>query len=114
MATPGLPSAARMMGTLRNAIILPERAVTQQQATRLVLVVNDKNIVEARPVVIGRNVGGEVLVESGVKAGERVIVDGLFKSRPGSEVKPVAAREGPAAERAVPPRDSRATTTTSK
>lgn len=80
------------VGTYRNAIVLPERAITQQQATRLVLVVNDKNVVEARPVTLGSRVAGGVLLKAGVKPGERVIVDGLFKSRPGTEVKPVPAK----------------------
>jgi membrane fusion protein (multidrug efflux system) len=101
------------VGTLKDAILVPERAITQQQATRLVLVVNDRNIVEPRPVMIGRNIAGEVVVLSGLKPGDRVIVDGLFKSRPGTEVKPVPAKEGPAAapaRPAPPPRDTRATT----
>jgi membrane fusion protein (multidrug efflux system) len=84
------------VGTYRSAIVVPERAITQQQAMRLALVVNDKNVVEARPVTLGSRVAGGVLVKAGLKAGERVIVDGLFKARPGSEVKPVPAKEGPA------------------
>ena len=76
-------------------LLVPERAVTQQQATRLVLIVNDKNIVEPRPVQLGRRVGNEVTIRAGLKGGERVVVDGLFKSRPGTEVKPVPAKAGP-------------------
>ncbi len=83
------------VGTLKDALLVPERAITTQQATRLVLVVNDRNIVEPRPVVIGRHLGGLVAITSGVKAGDRVVVDGLFKARPGSEVKPVAAGAAP-------------------
>lgn len=82
------------VGTFTNALAVPERAITQQQATRLVLVVNDRNVVEPRPVTLGLRLGGEVLVYSGVKPGDRVIVDGLFKARPGSEVKPVPLQEG--------------------
>ena len=84
------------LGMNKNAILVPERAITQQQATRLVLIVNDKNIVEPRPVQLGRRVGGEVTILAGLKGGERVVVDGLFKSRPGTEVKPVPAKAGPA------------------
>jgi membrane fusion protein (multidrug efflux system) len=82
------------VGTFTNALAVPERAITQQQATRLVLVVNDRNVVEPRPVTLGLRLEGEVLLYSGVKPGERVIVDGLFKARPGSEVKPVALPQG--------------------
>lgn len=92
------------VGTYRNALVVPERAITQQQATRLVLVVNDKNVVEARPVKLGSRVAGGVLVKAGMKPGERVIVDGLFKSRPGATVKPVPAKEASAgAQPAVAP-----------
>jgi membrane fusion protein (multidrug efflux system) len=84
------------IGTFKNALMVPERAITQQQATRLVLVVNDKNIVEPRPVQLGRRVGGDVILTAGVKPGDRVVVDGLFKARPGSVVSPVAAKPGPA------------------
>jgi membrane fusion protein (multidrug efflux system) len=80
------------VGDLQGAIVVPERALTQQQATRLVLVVDDKGMVEARPVVIGGRVGGDVVLASGVKPGERVIVDGLLKARPGAPVKPVPAK----------------------
>jgi len=83
------------VGTVKGALLVPERAITQQQATRLVLVVNDRNVVEPRPVTLGRRVGGEVSLLSGVKPGERVVVDGLFKSRPGSTVKPVPAQAQP-------------------
>jgi membrane fusion protein (multidrug efflux system) len=77
---------------LKDAIVIPERAVTQQQATRLVLVVNDKGIVEPRPIQVGRRMEGGILVAGGLKGGERIIVDGLFKARPGSAVKPVPAK----------------------
>ena len=80
-----------VVGTQKNAIFVPERAITQQQAARIVLVVSDKNVVETRPVIVGRNHEGEVEILSGLKAGERIVVDGLLKARPGSEVKPVAA-----------------------
>ncbi len=94
------------VGTYRNAIVVPERAITQQQATRLVLVVNEKNVVAPRPVTLGSRVAGGIIIKAGLKAGERVIVDGLFKSRPGAAVKPVPAKEAAAAAQpaAAPPR----------
>lgn len=90
------------VGTLKGALAVPERAVTQQQATRLVLVVNDKSVVEPRPVKLGRRAGDEVVIQTGLKAGDRVIVDGLFRARPGSEVKAVPAGAKPAAPAPAP------------
>ncbi len=80
------------VGDLKDVLAVPERAITQAQATRLVLVVNPQNKVEARPVKLGPVVEGEVVLEGGVKTGERVVVDGLMKARPGTEVKPVAPK----------------------
>jgi membrane fusion protein (multidrug efflux system) len=94
------------LGLLKDVLLVPERAITQQQATRLVLVVNAKNVVEPRPVTIARRVGGEVMLASGVKPGDRVIVDGLFKARPGAEVKPVPLAVGGAPPAAPPAKEA--------
>jgi membrane fusion protein, multidrug efflux system len=87
---------ALIIGTLQDALIVPERAITQQQATRLVLVVNAQNVVEPRPVKLGRRLpGNEVEVVAGLVPGDRVIVDGLMKARPGSPVRAVPAEAAP-------------------
>ena len=96
------------VGDLKDVLAVPERAITQAQATRLVLVVNPDNKVEARPVKLGATVNGEVVLESGVKAGERVVVDGLMKARPGTEVKPVAPKPAPPPGAPPPPAPSEA------
>lgn len=74
-------------GVRQQAITIPERAIVQLQAEKRVLLLNDKNIVESRKVTLGKNIGHEVIVESGLKAGERIIVDGLVKARPGQPVR---------------------------
>jgi membrane fusion protein (multidrug efflux system) len=61
------------------------------------MVVGAKDVVEARPVKLGALEGDSWLIESGLSAGERVIVDGLQKAAPGSAVKPVAASPTPPA-----------------
>lgn len=96
------------VGDLKDVLAVPERAITQAQATRLVLVVNADNKVEARPVKLGATVNGEVVLEGGVKAGERVVVDGLMKARPGTEVKPVAPKPTPPPGAPPPPPPSEA------
>jgi membrane fusion protein (multidrug efflux system) len=47
---------------------------------------------EARPLTLGREVEGGWLVESGLKAGDRIITEGVIKVRPGSPVRPSAAK----------------------
>ena len=55
----------------------------------MVLVVDDENKVELRNIEIDRAVGSKVVVAKGLKAGERIIVEGSQKAPPGSVVKPV-------------------------
>jgi membrane fusion protein (multidrug efflux system) len=69
--------------------------ITPQGAT--VLVVGAKDIVESRPVTVGALQGSSWVVQSGLTAGERVVVDGLQKAAPGKPVKPVIATASPPA-----------------
>lgn len=81
------------LGTRKNAIVVPPRAIVQSQADRMVMVVDADNKVVPRPVILGAAVDSGVLIESGLQAGERYIVEGLMKARPGAVVKPVSADE---------------------
>lgn len=69
-------------------LVVPQAAVQTVQGGSQVLVVNDQNKVEARNVVLGQTVGPMQVVTSGLKEGEHVVLEGLQKARPGSEVKP--------------------------
>jgi membrane fusion protein (multidrug efflux system) len=73
-----------------DAVLVPERAVQQEQGGSYVLVVGADSVVQNRPVVLGVAHDGQQQIASGVAEGERVIVDGVQKARPGSSV---AARE---------------------
>ncbi|MCF5893256.1 efflux RND transporter periplasmic adaptor subunit [Aeromonas veronii] len=81
------------LGTRKNAIVVPPRAIVQSQADRMVMVVDADNKVVPRPVTLGAAVDSGVLIESGLQAAERYIVEGLMKARPGAVVKPVSADE---------------------
>lgn len=78
-------------GVREKALLVPQRGVTRnRQGVATALVVNADNIVEAREVAVGRTIGNnQWLVESGLKAGDRVIVEGLQKTAPGAPVQPV-------------------------
>ena len=84
-------------GTLPNGFRVPQRAVTLTPAGGTVMVVGAKDIVEAREVKLGSLEGDAWIIQSGLAAGERVIVDGLQKAAPGSPVKPVVASATPPA-----------------
>jgi membrane fusion protein (multidrug efflux system) len=74
-----------------DALLLPQRAVQERQGETFVYVVADGNKAEERPVVMGARIGGDWLVESGLKAGDRVIADGAQKLKTGAVVVPKPA-----------------------
>jgi membrane fusion protein (multidrug efflux system) len=57
-----------------------------------VAVVDEKNIIRFAPVKVGERVGSEWVIEQGLKPGQRVVTDGLFKIRPGAPVNPKVAK----------------------
>lgn len=84
---PGQFVRVRLLGIERpDAILVPQRAVQQGQQGKYVFVVGGDGNAEARPVQVGDWVGQDWVIESGLKAGERVIVDGTVKVRPGAPV----------------------------
>ncbi|GHE23217.1 efflux RND transporter periplasmic adaptor subunit [Sphingobacterium griseoflavum] len=66
--------------------IIPFKAVQDQLGVYNVFVVNDSSQAEIRPVKLGLKVGEQVVVESGVEAGEKIIVDGLMNVKSGARV----------------------------
>ena len=84
-------------GIQTNGLLLPQRAVTVTPQGATVMVVGAKDIAESRPVKVGALQGGAWVVQSGLAAGERVIVDGLQKAAPGKPVKPVTGSAVPPA-----------------
>jgi RND family efflux transporter MFP subunit len=77
----------------RDALLVPERALGSDQTGRYVLVVDAEGKVDQKPVKLGSRVKDLVVVESGLKADDWVVVDGLQRARPGSKVKPVRPEE---------------------
>ena len=73
--------------TYINALAVPQRAVLEGPSGKIVMTVNDKGMVEPRPVEVGEWAGPEWIITSGLNPGDRVIVDGVMKARPGSPVK---------------------------
>lgn len=80
--------------SLRGAVVIPERAVTQGPQGPFLYVVGANSIAEARPVRLGQKVNGDYVVRDGLKAGESVVVDGVIRVRPGAPVRPVPAGGG--------------------
>jgi RND family efflux transporter MFP subunit len=76
------------IGKPKEALLITERAIGSDQGRKYVYVVNDKNEVVFRPVDVGALHGGLRVVTEGLTAGERIIIDGLQRVRPGSIVAP--------------------------
>lgn len=95
---PGQFIYATVLGIERiNVVRVPQDAVLHQPSGDSVLVVNDKNVVESRPVVLGEWSGTSYwVVEQGLQSGDRVITSRVMTLRPGMPVT-VAAAEAPTA-----------------
>lgn len=75
-----------------NAILVPQKGVSRDaKGNASVMVVSSDNKVEARPVTTGEAVGNQWRITSGLKVGDKVILDGLQKVRPGAPVTTVDA-----------------------
>ena len=103
---PGMYVRARLtQGTQDNAILLPHAAVSRDpRGNATVMLVNAENTVEPRVVKTGQSIGDKWVVSEGLAPGDRVIVEGLQKARPGSPVQAQetgAAAAAPAAPAAV-------------
>lgn len=88
---PGMYVRAELAeGVDEQAILAPQQGVSRNsKGEATALVVGAGNKVEPRTLQVSRTVGDKWLVRDGLKAGDRLIVDGLQKAKPGSEVKPV-------------------------
>lgn len=85
---PGQFVRVRVLGaSLRNAILIPQRAVMTAQSGHRVYVLNDENIPTLRPVEVAMSVGNDYLISKGLEAGERIVLDGTLKVTEGVGVQ---------------------------
>jgi membrane fusion protein (multidrug efflux system) len=76
---------------LQNAILIPQKAVSELLNQRVVMTVDAKNVVGLQPVTIAGTHDDQFIISSGLKGGERIVVDGLQKVHAGATVVPAAA-----------------------
>ena len=74
--------------SVTNALLVPQRAVAELQGTYQVAVVGETNAVHLQNVKVGEQIGADWIIESGLKPGDRVVVEGLQKAKAGTEVSP--------------------------
>ncbi len=87
---PGMYVRTRLVqGQIAGAMLVPQQAVTRGPQGDSVLVVGEGGKTSTRSVTISGASGSNWIVRSGLTAGEKVIVEGFQKMRPGAPVKPV-------------------------
>lgn len=87
---PGQFGRCRMqIELLKGAVLVPQRAIMEQQGAKFVFVVGDDSLVSLRGIEVVERSGDKFVLSGGIEAGETVIVEGHLKARPGSPVKPM-------------------------
>ncbi|MBP6727042.1 MAG: efflux RND transporter periplasmic adaptor subunit, partial [Thauera sp.] len=101
---PGMYVRARLpQGVRSEAILVPHAALTRDpRGNALVMVVDAESKVQARPVKVVQSLDSQWVVTDGLQPGERIIVEGLQKIRPGASVQAEQAQPAPATTSAAP------------
>jgi multidrug efflux system membrane fusion protein len=90
-----------LVDTLKNVVTVPPAVVQRSSDGPFVWVIKPDNTVENRPITAGPSDDNATVVASGLKPGERVVIRGQYRLRPGSKVDP-REREAPIAEKLAP------------
>lgn len=92
--TPGLFARMQLYGGEIDALLVTDKAIVSDQARKIVFTVGADDVIKAQPVELGPIVDGLRVIRSGLKADDRVVVDGLANPmvRPGSKVVPQAVQ----------------------
>ncbi|RYD21136.1 MAG: efflux RND transporter periplasmic adaptor subunit [Verrucomicrobiaceae bacterium] len=101
---PGMFARARIVQSIKKDVVtVLQRAVTRGQGGKgTVMVIDDQNVVHPRPVTTGDMTGNKWVVTDGLKSGERVIIEGLQKAKPGATVNPAPFEAATAAVSPAP------------
>jgi RND family efflux transporter MFP subunit len=98
LLVPGMFVRVRaLLSTDKGALLVPQSAVVDLQGRYLIAVVGEDNKVSIRPVMAGETIGQQWVIKGNVKAGDRVVAEGVQKVRDGAEVNPVPLGEKTAA-----------------
>jgi membrane fusion protein, multidrug efflux system len=86
---PGLFAKIRLAGSASyDGVLIDDKAIGTDLSSKYVLVVNDTNQLEYRPVTLGEKVHGLRIVTQGLTAKDRIVINGMQKVRPGMQVEP--------------------------
>lgn len=95
---PGMFGRIRLDGAvMQNALVVPQVAISRDvKGNALAYVIDENNLIEERTLTTGEALGDQWVVESGLQAGERIVVEGLQKIQAGSRVRLADGAELPA------------------
>jgi membrane fusion protein, multidrug efflux system len=97
---PGQFGRVRLIGSAPyEALLLPDAAIATDQSRKIVFVVNNENVVEVRAVTLGPLDDGLRVIREGLKADDKVIVDGIQRARVGAKVTPHPPKAEPAGKK---------------
>ena len=98
MLRPGMFARVRVeLGTRKDAILVPQRAVTQLQGKNFVWVISEGGTASQRSVEVSEQVGSDFLISDGLQVGDQIIVEGVQKAREGMPVTAMTAEQFAAA-----------------
>lgn len=95
----GFGSISTVVRIQKNALLIPQRAVSELQGGYLVAVIGNDNKVNIRPIKVGPRVDTMWIVNEGLKPGDRIVAEGMQKVREGMEVQPKPFQQGSETER---------------
>jgi RND family efflux transporter MFP subunit len=87
LLTPGFFGRVRLFGGEHDALLLPDSAIASDQSNKIVFTVATDDTVGVKRVELGPLVHGLRVIRSGLNAGDRVVIEGLARARPGQKVK---------------------------
>jgi len=90
LLAPGLFGRVQLFGGEFDALLIPDSAIVSDQTRKIVFIVGDDNVVKGTAVTLGQIVDGLRVIREGLKAGDKVVIDGLANPmvRPGAKVAP--------------------------
>lgn len=90
LLTPGVFARLSLFGGESDVLLVPDAAIVSDQARKIVMTVNNENVVTPVPIVLGPMSGGLRVVKSGLKGDEKIIIEGIANPmvRPGVKVAP--------------------------
>ncbi len=90
LLTPGIFARIAVYGGDSDALLVPDPAIISDQARKIIYTVNADNVITATPVVLGQMYEGLRVIKSGLKADDRIVIEGIANPaiRPGTKVAP--------------------------